>query len=64
LSLQSRKRAYREKRDLATYDPEIGCIALTTPFFFEERDWIPAPEDWANNIVQGKTYESLEGSGS
>jgi putative restriction endonuclease len=33
----------------------IGCILLQDPFFFNERDWIPAPADFHPNIVQGKT---------
>lgn len=35
----------------------IGCILLQDPFFFNERDWIPAPADFHPNIVQGKTYD-------
>src|SRR6202035_3199539 len=37
-------------------DP-IGCIILRQPFFWEDYQWIPAPADFAKNIVQGKTYE-------
>ena len=44
-------------------DPEIGCNILNAPFFFAERDWIPIPEDWARNIVRGKTYDSAEPAG-
>jgi putative restriction endonuclease len=29
-----------EPREL---DPIIGCSILTEPFFWAERDWIPAP---------------------
>lgn len=32
-------------------------------FFFREKDWIPAPEDWARNIVRGKTYDTAETPG-
>lgn len=38
-------------------DPTIGCIILTQPFFFAREDWIPVPEDWKPNIVQGKGYD-------
>lgn len=38
-------------------DFQIGCILLTQPFFFEESDWIPIPQDWSSNIVQGKHYD-------
>ena len=37
-------------------DPEIGCVILNEPFFFPRDKWIPAPKDWARNIVTGKTY--------
>ncbi|NLW45585.1 MAG: HNH endonuclease [Syntrophomonadaceae bacterium] len=39
-------------------DPVIGCIILTSPFFFERSEWIPVPPDWKPNIVQGKSYET------
>jgi len=38
-------------------DYVVGCILLEQPFFFPEALWIPAPEDWKPNIVQGKTYD-------
>src|ERR1700693_3338981 len=44
-------------------DPEIGCNVLNAPFFFREEDWIPAPGDWAPNIVRGKTYDTTENAG-
>jgi putative restriction endonuclease len=37
-------------------DPVIGCIILSNPFFFDRAEWIPPPENWHPNIVQGKTY--------
>jgi HNH endonuclease len=44
-------------------DPEIGCNVLNGPFFFQEGDWIPVPEDWAANIVRGKTYDTEQNAG-
>jgi putative restriction endonuclease len=44
------------RRPVAPNDP-IGCILLRSPFFFDERSWIPTPPDFTPNIVQGKTYE-------
>jgi putative restriction endonuclease len=41
-------------------DPEIGCIILVSPFFFEEKEWIAVPENWSSNIVTGKTYDTTE----
>jgi putative restriction endonuclease len=39
-------------------NPNIGCIVLTNPIFFNKRDWVPAPSDWGKSIVQGKGYET------
>lgn len=39
-------------------NPPIGCILLTDPVFFEEKDWISVPASWANSIVQGKSYDT------
>ncbi len=41
-------------------NPIIGCIVLTNPIFFEQNDWIEAPENWAKSIVQGKSYSTEE----
>ncbi|HBE78181.1 MAG TPA: hypothetical protein DDW65_10430 [Firmicutes bacterium] len=45
---------YRSKNGKIEIDPVIGCIILTSPFFFDEPEWIPVPADWSPNIVQGK----------
>lgn len=58
----ARIRKYRGKGGGASKpepDPIVGCNILAEPFFFAERDWIPVPPDWAPNIVQGKTYDSV-----
>lgn len=39
-------------------DPQIGCIVLTSPFFFKRSDWIPIPADWNPNTQPGKTYDT------
>lgn len=54
---------YRKTDRRSEPDPIIGSLILSTPFFFEERDWIPILNSWSPNIVQGKTYntETLEG---
>ena len=46
---------YRRGADLEQ-DPEIGCVLLAEPFFFDEADWIPCPPEFPLNAVQGKTY--------
>ncbi len=47
-----------QRRELP--DPNIGCVILTLPFFFSEKDWIPAPRDWSFNIVSGKGYDTQD----
>jgi putative restriction endonuclease len=42
----------------------IGCIVLASPFFLSRDRWIPAPDDWSPNLVQGKTYSTEETSGA
>lgn len=59
--LLERVRRYRvEDRSI---DPVIGCNVLAEPFFLPQSHWIPVPQSWAANIVQGKTYDtdSVEG---
>ena len=41
-------------------DPIIGCVLLNDVSFFPEDETEPAPADFANNIVQGKTYLARE----
>lgn len=47
---------YRSKKGQVERDPVIGCIVLTDPVFFNDEDWIAAPENWSKNIVTGKKY--------
>lgn len=49
---------YRKTDWRSEPDPVIGCIILTSPFFFAPEEWIPVPEDWKLNIVKGKTYDT------
>jgi len=56
-ALRTKITAYRHRAEI---DPVIGCIVLTSPFFFQREDWIPQPMDWKPNIVQGKTYNTDE----
>ena len=55
---------YRKTRMSVAGTEQIGCIIIGNAFFLSETDWIPAPPDWAPNIVQGKTYDSESGVGS
>ncbi len=47
---------YRQDRTNA--NPNIGCIVLTNPIFFNQEDWITIPADWSKSIVQGKSYST------
>jgi putative restriction endonuclease len=44
-------------------DPTIGCIMLAEPFFWSPDRWIPCPQDFKLNTVQGNGYDSETGSG-
>jgi putative restriction endonuclease len=44
-------------------DYNVGCTILVEPFFFDREDWIPAPEDFSQNIVRGKSYDLTTGIG-
>lgn len=53
----------RSRDNSLSANPNIGCVVLTNPVFFKKQDWIPVPDNWANSIVQGKSYstEDVEG---
>jgi len=42
---------------------QIGCIMISRPVWFEERDWVADDAGWAGNIVNGKGIELLHGEG-
>lgn len=52
------------RSDKYNINPNIGCIVLTNPIFFREEDWIETPSNWANSIVQGKSYSTDEPIGN
>lgn len=56
--LNDRINKYRGRNNIVQNNPQIGCIILTEPFFFNEEEWIPVPNDWKSSIVQGKTYDT------
>jgi putative restriction endonuclease len=62
---EMRKRIARYRRaDLSDRsDFPVGCRILANPFFFEERNWLPVPETWSQNIVSFKTYSTDEADG-
>jgi len=50
--------SYRSISHKLRINPNIGCIVITNPTFFDEPDWIPTPLDWSKNIIQGKKYST------
>lgn len=48
---------YRRQTEDRTNDYAIGCIILEQPFFLKPELWIPVPDDWKGNIVQGRSYD-------
>lgn len=59
-----RRRVEQYRKAPLTGDPEVGCNILNGPFFWNEGEWIKAPEGWKQNIVQGKSYSTLDPVGS
>lgn len=55
--------AYRGAKNSFQENPNIGCIILTDPIFFNEEDWIETPKNWGRSIVQGKSYSTEEAEG-
>jgi len=63
--LEMRNRILRYRRGgVGEVDPEIGCIMLRDVRHFSDATAPAAPPDWKSNIVEGKTYEIGEASGS
>jgi putative restriction endonuclease len=65
--IEMRRRVGRYRTDQAPVsnrsDPVIGCRILTSPFFWPEEQWLPAPESWLRQTVVGKRYSTDEGDG-
>ena len=62
--LNNRIYKYKKTNRMSDPDPQIGCIILSMPFFFDVEEWIPVPLDWSSSIVQGKAYNTSELVGS
>jgi len=61
--MHARIAKYRRVSPVLNEDYSIGCILLNQPFFLPQDRWIPVPENWSLNIVQGKTYAMNTGPG-
>jgi len=62
--MRQRIEKYRRLKETSTEDYSVGCILLTAPFFFDEKDWIPMPADYSRNIQTGKRYDLATGTGA
>ena len=56
-AMHDRIERYRGVRRDAQADYPIGCIILEDPFFLEERDWVPVPDDFSPFVQVGKRYD-------
>jgi putative restriction endonuclease len=63
LEMRQRIAFYRRTPIPANENPNIGCIMLAEPFFWPKNTWIPCPDDFKLNTVQGKGYDSESGVG-
>ena len=45
-------------------DYSIGCLMLAQPEFLARENWVKPPDDWPENVVQGKAYDLSEGEGA
>ena len=61
--VRRRVEKYRRTQTDPHQDYTIGCIILQDPFFFDDRDFIPVPDDFHPNIVQGKGYDTTSENG-
>ena len=63
IDFYSKIKSYRVSNNPIEKNPNIGCIVLTNPIFFNKEDWVSLPINWSRNIVQGKTYETKDDIG-
>lgn len=56
--MRNRIATYRRSSTGPSENPEIGCILLAEPFFWDPSAWIPIPSDFKLSTVQGKGYDS------
>jgi putative restriction endonuclease len=55
--------SYRTNLNSIEHNPNIGCIVLTDPVFFDECDWIEQPASWRISTQQGKKYSTTDNEG-
>jgi putative restriction endonuclease len=59
-----RNRISKYRSENLAVDPVIGCNVLSEPFFWPRERWIPIPQSWSGNIVQGKSYDTQTPEGA
>jgi putative restriction endonuclease len=42
---------------------KVGCLMISQPVLFDERDWVKEPADFSRNIVRGAGYDLGAGEG-
>ena len=57
------ERVARYQKSPQTPGVRIGCNVLADPFFLNEEQWIPIPDDWPRNVQRGFTYDTSQASG-
>jgi putative restriction endonuclease len=60
--MTARVRRYRP--DFDVYADQIGCCALSEPFFLPRELWISSPPNWRGPTQVGRTYETVEPDGA
>lgn len=63
LEMRERIAFYRRTPIWPGENPNIGCIMLAEPFFWPKESWIPCPDGFKLNTVQGKGYDAESGIG-
>ena len=58
------QRTARYRKAPQTSGTRIGCNMLVEPFFFEEAEWIPVPDNWPRNVQRGYTYDTASELGN
>jgi putative restriction endonuclease len=58
MEMRQRIAYYRRTPIFPNENPIIGCIMLAEPFFLPREAWIPCPDDFKLNTVQGKGYDT------
>jgi putative restriction endonuclease len=56
-TMRERIAKYRRAPARPSDDYTIGNIILEQPFFLHRDSWLPVPEGFPRNVVQGKTYD-------